>query len=959
MTQVLATGFTRQVLAGLALALFGFGPAIASEIQALEFLGEAIISPATSVSDAPVGGLSGLTYDTERGLFYSVSDDPGSRGPARFYTLDIDLTEDKLASGAATVRGVTELFDLDGSPFPEPEIDAEGIALTTSRTLLISSEGQANRQIEPFVREFSLAGQPIRSFSIPRKYRPHARKPKGVRHNLVFESVTTDPAGKWVFSSIENALQQDGPPADVGSGSPARILRFAATSARTVAEYVYPVEPVPEAPPDPEAFRTNGLVDLIALGPSRLLALERAYSAGVGNRFRIFVVELEQATNVRRFRRLGRRSYRPVRKHLLLDSISLDRPVDNIEGMTFGPALSDGRRTLVLVSDDNFNDRQKTQVLAFAVAEGEGEGDFLAGDIQGRNHSSSYVGSWVRGLVGVVTAWAGSGPGFWLQTNPDSDPATSDALLVVPEDAGQKPEPGATVSVAGLIEEQGFSGALEVTTVAHATVTSSIGRAALPKPVVLGLTGRTVPDQHVDDDGLAIFQPADDTIDFFESLEGMRVALPDAVAIGPTTRFGEFAVLVDRGQGSAPRSRAGGVVVTSDEIHPERLLVSSRGLGQEQAPPITVGDRFEAPLVGVLEYAFGSFRLLAESMPDVVSGGLVAERTDLGLARESLSIASYNVENLSARSGADKFQRVADTIVNNLAAPDILALQEIQDDSGPANDGTVSAALTLDTLVTAIADAGGPRYDFAQVDPVDASDGGRPGANIRVAYLYRSDRVGLVRRGRADSSTSAEWLTDVRGPFLSPNPARIAPSHPAFRAEGQVSGSRKPLAIEFEFAGRRVFLVNVHFRSKRGDLPLFGATQPPTRPTETLRAAEAQVVRSFGDELFELDPAAAFVILGDFNEHPYREPISILAGHDLQNLIERIEVPDRYTFIFRGNSQVLDNVLVSPSLASEDRAEVQIVHCNADRPDGLRAADHEPVLVVLDFSSPRPPQDDS
>ena len=203
---------------------------------------------------------------------------------------------------------------------------------------------------------------------------------------------------------------------------------------------------------------------------------------------------------------------------------------------------------------------------------------------------------------------------------------------------------------------------------------------------------------------------------------------------------------------------------------------------------------------------------------------------------------------------------------------------------------------------------------------------------------------------------AAEWLVDERGPFLSPNPARVDPRHPAFAADPDRdrSGSRKPLAAEFEFKGRRLFLVNVHLRSKRGDSPIFGGLQPPVRPTQELRSAEALVIRDFLDRLLALDPDAAAIVLGDFNEHPYREPVTLFADSGLSNLVERVPQDRRYTFIFRGISQVLDNVLVTESLARDSVARVEIVHLNSDLPDSVRAADHDPILVRLEWYAREP-----
>lgn len=346
---------------------------------AFDFLGQAVLSTEESFEGTVVGGLSGLSYDAQKDLYYAISDDPAVSGPARFYSLDIDLGGRAVAGGVeVTVVGVTEILDRDGAPFAEMSLDLESLTLTPERTLLISSEGQVERGIAPFLREIRLDGSFVRDFPIPKKFLPRAARTVGIRHNLGFESLAFDAAGHSIYTATENALSQDGPATDVGVASPARILRFDEDSGRPVAEYVYWVDPVTLAPIGVDGFRTRGLVELEALGGPRLLALERAYTQGVGNQIEIFLVSTENATDVRRWQALEGKTFRPVSKTRLIALEVLGVALDNIEGFTFGPRLADGRRSLVLVSDNNFSPSQQTQILAFAIAEGPGQTSLAA-----------------------------------------------------------------------------------------------------------------------------------------------------------------------------------------------------------------------------------------------------------------------------------------------------------------------------------------------------------------------------------------------------------------------------------------------------------------------------------------------------------------------------------------------------------------------------------------------------
>jgi hypothetical protein len=354
------------------------GAARARQVAGLELLGEAQLAPGLTFRKTVVGGLSGITYDAGRDCYYAVSDDPSSRSPARFYTLRIDLGSDSLAADGVEIEAVTTLRDRAGRSFERLVMDAESIVLTPHGTLLISAEGNIRKNVMPSLREFDLDGRELRELRIPSRYLPRSDRPFGVRHNQAFEALAWAASGGALYLAPENALRQDGPAADLGQGSPTRMLRLGYGSGKVVAERLYFIEPVIEPPADADGFRTNGLVELLDLGGGEMLALERSFSRGAGNSVRLFNLSTRGATDVRKLRRLdGRKAaaVRPVGKRLLLDLGSLGLELDNLEGMTFGPPLADGRRSLVLISDDNFNPAQKTQVLAFAVLATAGDGN--------------------------------------------------------------------------------------------------------------------------------------------------------------------------------------------------------------------------------------------------------------------------------------------------------------------------------------------------------------------------------------------------------------------------------------------------------------------------------------------------------------------------------------------------------------------------------------------------------
>ena len=362
------------VLAAAALVSGGSSPAATAKakVQALEFLGQAIVPTGTQFEGTQVGGLSSITYDAGRGVFYALSDDPSALSPARFYSLRLALADGRLDTGDVTFVDVTTLRGPDGQPFAPQSLDPEGLALTKAGTLVVTSEGFANRLIDPWVRRFRLDGTQIDALPVPTPFLPNAAGTRGVRLNLAFESAGTPPNGRFLFTGTEGALVQDGPAASLTARSPARLLRYNLQTGRLDRQYLYWTDTIAEPPVPPTAFAVNGLVELLPLNNEFLLAMERSFSVGApdtGNTIKLYRVKVSGATDVNGADSLAGSlgDLRPVEKTLLLDLDTLGIPLDNVEGLTFGPRLHHGRRSLVLVSDNNFAATQFTQFLLFAL----------------------------------------------------------------------------------------------------------------------------------------------------------------------------------------------------------------------------------------------------------------------------------------------------------------------------------------------------------------------------------------------------------------------------------------------------------------------------------------------------------------------------------------------------------------------------------------------------------------
>jgi hypothetical protein len=363
----------RRLSVALVLALVPLAAALPAaaapgkqRLPSLEFRGEVVFPTGLQFAGTNVGGLSSITYDAARGVYHILSDDRSQLSPARFYTARIDLSDGTLGPGDVTFTGVTTLKQPDGSTFPPLSLDPEGMVLT-EEGLAVTSEGDTARLIPAFVRTFGLDGSSLRTFPIPSYFDPTTDGSSGIRGNYAIEAAGVTPNGRFLFAGMEGALFQDGPAASLAGGSLARLLRYNLRSHKADKQYVYPVGPIVE-PPLPGQFAVNGLVEVLPLSQHSMLAMERSFSVGAGNTIRIYLVDLARAQDVDRHASLAGQRFRTVEKTLLLDLDVLGRTLDNVEGMTFGPTLPDGRRSLVLVSDNNFDPLAFTQFLAFAYS---------------------------------------------------------------------------------------------------------------------------------------------------------------------------------------------------------------------------------------------------------------------------------------------------------------------------------------------------------------------------------------------------------------------------------------------------------------------------------------------------------------------------------------------------------------------------------------------------------------
>ena len=568
---------------------------------------------------------------------------------------------------------------------------------------------------------------------------------------------------------------------------------------------------------------------------------------------------------------------------------------------------------------------------------------------------------------GVVTAVLGNG--FFVQdVTGDGDPTTSDGLFVF-TDSTPTVSSGDLVRVAGTVTEfrGSHSNDLTLTQLTDPGLNIMVtGSTALPAPVVID-----APNESINPDGIV----------YWERLESMHTTLDAPTVVGSTfARFGEFWVV--GAQDTAPGSgfQSSGNLVLRDlpddavDYNPERIVIDDETrvgggdntrivtAGSESAQVrVTVGDTF-ASISGVVDYRFGLYRMQPLSDPEATLtsrqgppaigfSGIRATATD------ELSVVSFNFENffdavddpnkadspiLTATEIERKAAKLTLAIADELKCPDIIVIAEIEEAlvlNGDAN-GNVRGT-DVQALVPRLAGRGCP-YLAASRDATDDR-------SIEAAFMYRTDR-GIT----LDSFYLAtEGDTDT--------PAKPDTNN-AFNGLGQFGDSREPLVGEFRVDGAPIIIIGNHWNSKGGDDGLYGNIQPPVRDSEEQRKLQAQYVRDYLDEVvFTVNPNAAVVVAGDLNDFPFPEPgegndpvtiLKSISTAPLTNLIDQLPESEQYTYVFQGNSQVLDHIIVSSAMLNTVQ-DVTTAQINArfgglyedDTTTSASASDHDPVIA--------------
>jgi predicted extracellular nuclease len=584
-------------------------------------------------------------------------------------------------------------------------------------------------------------------------------------------------------------------------------------------------------------------------------------------------------------------------------------------------------------------------------------------EINGPAFRSPFENQTLTDITGLVTAI--SPDGFFLRdTTPDDDPRTSSGLFFFTNDASitSQLSAGDIITIDGFVSPFRPSGdptylfALEVEHPENLQILSRNNEFA---PVVIGAEGLHPPNKQYsaldngDVFGLpfdvslveevnAMLQPDKYGLDFWRSIEGEFVEITNPVVLDLNNDFGEVWV-----RGDWPTigvNARGGLTQLDKNGHPDPIDIGEP-LDGTHNPAAKQGDKITS-VTGVIEYQFGffyvrpltAFTILSSASPEVPPPTTFAST---GTCR-GITIGQYNVDNLSP-TGTSHINAIASHIANFLGSPDLMIIQEIEDNDGSGpTDGVVDASVTLQTLADAIESSSGVAYSFTEISPVDGTNGGIGGGNIRNAYLFNPDVLSLKD---PNPGSATEAVTVTPGPGLSLNPGLVDPTNAAFH------NSRKPLVAQFVTpSGSSFFAITVHQESKGGSSSLQGDPRPPINLGVDERTNQADVTNAFITELLEEDREAKIVLAGDFNEYRFVGPLEIFitSGNllDMDDVVDRPFV-ERYSYVFENEAEQLDHMFVSHAVARARLAKYEHIHVNSWAT--TQVSDHDPSIAIFDL----------
>jgi len=622
-------------------------------------------------------------------------------------------------------------------------------------------------------------------------------------------------------------------------------------------------------------------------------------------------------------------------------------------------------------------------------------------EIQGPGHASPLRGHSLS-TRGVVTAvgtanWYPYGLDVYIQSEaPDDDDRTSEGLHVYVKTRNVDIKLGDVLEVSGDVLEDIRVNGMGQTSLRVVGAPKIVKRKQpLPEATKLGLNGRPIPTKRISTYGGILMRKEElvlsDGIDFWESLEGMRIKMTDLKVIGFRGGGEDLIEISNRfylnlhmvsAESATPEltTHNNGLMIDfyKNDFNPEIITVTtnhlSKGIQVERGKSYyyyNVGDQTIGDTEGVLIYqknifGGGEYAMVLpepqetfeynENKKNEIAGlqteGFVPVRdrgtTKLKAADNEITFGSLNLENLPGNR-IDRITAMADVFSYNLACPDVINLVEIQDNNGISFRGNADATQTLYKLLAFIqSSCTDKRYGIINLSPFLQAEGGQPGGNIRVAMFYNMKKLSYEER--IDGSIGSQSLVFANG-SLSSNPGRIFPTDPVFQR------SRRSVVVEFDVLsapGEKIYAIGNHLNSKLGDIDFWGNQQPARPNSDFSRSDKTAKINQFIQWIEIQNPKANIVVMGDFNALPEEESMKVLSGdadgdgfgEQLVNMIFTIPKNQRYTTNHNGNSQGLDYIFVNKNLYNKC-AESEVLHINSDYMG--RVSDHDPVTLRVCF----------
>ncbi|RLJ77422.1 esterase-like activity of phytase family protein [Pedobacter alluvionis] len=351
-----------------------------TSVSSIKFLDEYIMPLNPIFQNTVVGGLSGIDYDVKKNQYYMISDDPSQFSPARIYTAQIDLKGNKIDT--IRITRVTFLLQENGKQYPKygtdksVKPDGESVRYNpVTEQLIWSSEGERlfkngdTTIVQPSLTFISTTEKFLDTIPIPKGFH-FTKTESGPRKNALFEGLTYADQYKTLYASLEEPLYQDGPQAAFEYDKAlTRVLKFDVATKKNIAQYAYNLGALPVKPTVENDWNVNGISEILAINNHTLLVMERAWAKGHDDHafLKLYLVDLNGAENEIDNASFVKNPPKPLSKKLLFDFDTLNRHIDNFEGVSFGPKLTNGHRSLIFCVDNNFGKSQVQQFFLFEI----------------------------------------------------------------------------------------------------------------------------------------------------------------------------------------------------------------------------------------------------------------------------------------------------------------------------------------------------------------------------------------------------------------------------------------------------------------------------------------------------------------------------------------------------------------------------------------------------------------